>query len=399
MFVLAPLLLAAATVVVASDERLIRYGPGVDDTARVSEAALDFIRTTPSIDASHPALAGVDPSFLAALASRPQKTGPGFLDLTEVTLPDLDGNTLSLETPTEPLVAFADAPYPTPNATKYPELASLFPQVSAQGLGWTIGNLTNFTTRYYRSTIARDSAVWIQGQFAASAGASNVVFIENSFNQPNVIAAIPRANTSTNNEVVIIGAHFDSLNQRNTSGVAPGADDDASGVAVILQTLQILSKAGFRGQRRIEFHAYAGEEGGLLGSTRTAANYSSAGTAVRGMVEFEMVAYQSGTSPVISLTTDTAPTLQTFVTSIIKTYVPEVTFRTTACGYGCSDHDSWVDQGYSAVCLAEAGPRDSTLNPYYHTSNDTLDKLNMTQASYFVKAALAFVVELSEHAA
>lgn len=40
----------------------------------------------------------------------------------------------------------------------------------------------------------------------------------------------------------------------------------------------------------------------------------------------------------IALTTDTAPTLQTFITALVKAYVPEATFRTTACGYGCSDH-------------------------------------------------------------
>lgn len=147
--------------------------------------------------------------------------------------------------------------YPTPDTSKYPELVDMFAQVTAQGLGWTIGNLSNFTTRYYRSANARAPALWLQEQFAEVVGDENVVLVENSFNQPNVVAAIPRVENSTNDEIVVIGGHFDSINQRSgdVNARAPGADDDASGVAVAFQALQILSASGFRGARRIEVHA------------------------------------------------------------------------------------------------------------------------------------------------
>ncbi|EJD44493.1 Zn-dependent exopeptidase [Auricularia subglabra TFB-10046 SS5] len=386
MLVLAPLLLALPAL---AQERLVRYGPGANDTTRVPAGALAVLRHSPSVDTAHPALADVDRAFLAALAARPNQFTPGFIDITD-----------NEPAPARSSFAAAAVTYPAPNATKYPELAGMFAQVSADGLGWTIGNLSAFTTRYYRSTSARDPALWLQSQFSDVVGAENVALVENSFNQPNVVAAIPRAENSTNDEIVIIGGHFDSINQRssNVNARAPGADDDASGVAVAFQALQILAASGFRGQRRIEIHAYAGEEGGLLGSTKTASQYKAAGKVVRGMVEFEMVAYQRGSKPVIAMTDDTAPALQTFIKALVLLYVPEATFRATHCGYGCSDHDAWYDQGYNALTLAEAGPNDSGLNPYYHTANDTLDKLDMTKAAVFVKAALAFVVELSEHA-
>ncbi|KZV85642.1 Zn-dependent exopeptidase [Exidia glandulosa HHB12029] len=363
--------------------RLVRYGPGVNDTTRVQAVALDAL-----VGGASPfSYLDVDASLVSALAAR-QGAGPGFIDLTDVDL-------------NLPKAVVLTAPYPTPNATKYPEIIEdMFPLVSATGLGWTIGNLSQeFSTRYYKSLRARDPALWLSDRFVEAVGKDNVAFLENKFNQPNVIAAIPRAEGSTNDEVIVIGGHFDS-----TSPIpwlrAPGADDDASGVSVILQTMQILNATGFRGARRIEAHAYAGEEGGLLGSVNTAAQYAAKNASVRAMLQFEMIGYQPTDMPVISMTIDTAPELQTFVSALVKTYIPktEATFRTTVCGYGCSDHDSWTQSGYSAICLAAAGPRDPELNPHYHSTADTLDKLNMTKASVFVKAALAFVVELSEKA-
>ena len=46
---------------------------------------------------------------------------------------------------------------------------------------------------------------------------------------------------------------------------------------------------------------------------------------------------------------------------------------------------SWEDQGYPAVSIDESGPNDAYLNPYYHSSRDTIDKLDFTKAAEFVK--------------
>ncbi|EJD47064.1 hypothetical protein AURDEDRAFT_163672 [Auricularia subglabra TFB-10046 SS5] len=93
----------------------------------------------------------------------------------------------------------------------------MFAQVSADGLGWTFGNLSAFTTGYSRSTGARDPALWLQSQFSDVVGTENVVLVENSFNQPNVVVDISCAENSTNDEIVIIGGHFDSINKRSSN--------------------------------------------------------------------------------------------------------------------------------------------------------------------------------------
>jgi hypothetical protein len=48
---------------------------------------------------------------------------------------------------------------------------------------------------------------------------------------------------------------------------------------------------------------------------------------------------------------------------------------------------SWYNQGYPSVSIDESGPSDTYLNPYYHTASDTIDRLDFTKASKFVKVS------------
>lgn len=404
MMLFLPLLVFAAPSLASrfagGSERLIRYGPGANETTLIRTGALELLHEIRHgdavLDVEHPLLMGVDPAVIAALTSGPR--GPGYIDLTEPTLPPFRVSAPAVMPAPVLLEARQSSSFPKPTPSKYPQLSAsgFFKSISPSGLTSTITNLTSYTTRYYRNSNARAPATWLQGQFAAAAGSANVVLVENSFNQPSVIAKIPRKAGSTNAEVVIIGAHLDSINQANTAGRAPGADDDASGIAVLLQALQILTDNGWAGTRQVEFHAYAGEEGGLLGSARVASQYSSAGTRVRGMLQFDMVANQVSSAPVITILTDTSSALQSFSRSLITAYIPEATLYTNKCGYACSDHFSWDDSGYESISIDESGPNDRYLSPYYHTSNDSIDKINLTKASVFVKLALAWMLELSE---
>jgi leucyl aminopeptidase len=64
---------------------------------------------------------------------------------------------------------------------------------------------------------------------------------------------------------------------------------DASGIAVIMAIMRILKTSGYQGAYAIEAHAYAGEEGGLLGSQNIASLYKARNKTVRGMLNFEMI--------------------------------------------------------------------------------------------------------------
>ena len=87
----------------------------------------------------------------------------------------------------------------------------------------------------------------------------------------NVIGVLPGANPAFNGQALIISAHYDHLGfgwpdaRAGTKGqLHPGADDNASGVAVMLELARLMAKA--RPERSVVFAAFAGEEAGLLGS-------------------------------------------------------------------------------------------------------------------------------------
>ncbi|KAG8775958.1 hypothetical protein FRC12_001175 [Ceratobasidium sp. 428] len=317
--------------------------------------------------------------------------GAGYRDITDDSVSDVKLKPAAVVAPT----------YPTPNPSAHPELTPMLSMVTASEIKSYVNQLsTAYATRYYRSTNAAAPANWIQSQFATWLGASQSKLFTNSFNQPNVIGRIEAKSGSASAGIVILGAHLDSTSQ-TASTKAPGADDDASGVAVIMAIMRILKANNYQGTYAIEAHAYAGEEGGLLGSKALAASYKSAGKTVRGMLDFEMIGYQpatssnSGKSSTITVLSDPVSAMSTHMTNVVKAYVPTAERRSVSCGYGCSDHYSFYDQGYPVVCIAAYGPNDANLNPNYHTTGDTIDKLNFDKGVDFVKAGLAWVVEVA----
>ncbi|KDN42380.1 hypothetical protein RSAG8_06871, partial [Rhizoctonia solani AG-8 WAC10335] len=324
--------------------------------------------------------------------------GPGYVDITD------SPSSSSIRSR-----AVVDPNYPTPNPSAHPELTPMLAMVTASEIKSYVNQLsTAYATRYYRSTNARAPALWIQSQFASWLGSSQAKLAENSFNQPNVIGRIEAKSGSASAAksgsasagIIILGAHLDSTSQ-SASTSAPGADDDASGVAVIMAIMRILKANNYQGTYAIEAHAYAGEEGGLLGAKALAASYKSAGKSVRGMLDFEMIGYQpttstnSGKSSTITVLSDPVSAMSTHMTNVVKAYVPTAERRSVSCGYGCSDHYAFYDAGYPVVCIAAYGPNDANLNPNYHRTTDTVDKLNFDKAVDFVKAGLAWVVEVA----
>lgn len=155
-----------------------------------------------------------------------------------------------------------------------------------------------------------------------------------------MIAKIPG---SSSDALVIVGAHFDSTGGSSTAR-GPGADDNGSGVVVIFEALRILAQAGFQPQDTLEFHFYAGEEGGLLGSKDIFTSYKTANKQVLAMMNQDMAGYSP--SGVISIYTDYVDSsLTAYVRRVAEGYTGLKT-STDACGYGCSDHHSAYSNGF-----------------------------------------------------
>lgn len=200
--------------------------------------------------------------------------------------------------------------------------------------------------------------------------------------------------TELSEEVVILGGHIDSTTSFFSSK-APGADDNASGSSVILETLRVLAESDYKPKRSMEFFWYAGEENGLLGSKEIAKSYKDNNVKVSGVMQLDMVLYP-GNGDTIGLTTDfTNVELTKFAEDLTGLYVgsPVERFK---CGYGCSDHASWHQNGFKAVFPFESTFDSSNKN--IHTERDVIDnRSSLEHALKFGKIAVAFMVEYSSN--
>lgn len=268
-------------------------------------------------------------------------------------------------------------------------------EMSASQLTATVNALSSFNNRYYTQQSGVDAANWIRQTWSDIAGNRTDISVElfnHSWNQPSVIATV--TGTSLPDEVIVIGGHLDSINSRNSSnGRAPGADDNASGIAVATETLRAIVASGYKPARTIKFMGYAAEEVGLRGSKAIAQNFKNNNTNVIGVAQFDMTGVK-GTSnlDIVFMTDYTNAAQNNFMMQLLDTYFPTIKHGTSRCGYGCSDHASWHNQGFPASIPFESTFNDS--NNLIHTSNDTV--FDSSHSIKFARLSAAFVAELGK---
>ncbi|WP_374928281.1 M20/M25/M40 family metallo-hydrolase [Kytococcus sedentarius] len=276
-------------------------------------------------------------------------------------------------------------------------------QVQESRIRQTISDLsTNWPNRYYASSHGKAAAAHVHDQWSGiAAGRSDVtVAYDESCGsscgvQPNVTMTVQ--GTENPDEVVVVGAHFDSISNSGSgdSMDAPGADDNASATATVTEVAQVALANGWKPQRTVVFAAYAAEEVGLRGSAAMANSYASQGKDVVGVLNLDMTNYDGGAYDMSLMQDNTNADLNTFSREVFDAYLaPQgMTMNTMTCGYGCSDHASWTSAGYPASMVSE-----SELFPHLHTPNDTLDATGGTadHSVKFAKFGLAFVGELAK---
>jgi len=271
------------------------------------------------------------------------------------------------------------------------EVNQLISRIDMNLYSSNLETLSAFQNRYYTGYGAQ-SADWIYNlarQYAANRTDIVISKFTHNWAQPSVIARIPGSSTV---ELVLLGSHQDSTSAGMPNGRAPGADDDGSGSAALLEILRLLVGANFRPEFTVELHWYAAEEVGLLGSAGVAQNYQSQQAEVRGMMQLDMIAYDEKEITVGVVTDYTDAAVNAFTRLLVDEYL-QIGWTNTICGYGCSDHASWDRYGYPAAFPFEA--RFANRNPYIHTTSDTMTYVSIEHAQEFVKLGLGFVVELA----
>ena len=239
--------------------------------------------------------------------------------------------------------------------------------VNVDNLIATVQYLQDYQSRYYNSENAYAAADWIQAQFDEMLVLETEQFPFDWLGNecaPNVIAI--QYGTKYPDEYVVCGSHLDSYSY---SGMCPGADDNATGVASVIETARILSQYNF--ERSIIYCAFGAEEVGLVGSAAYAEYCSDMGMNIVGYFNNDMNGYLNpGDEIHIDLIyPNSVAQIGDYYMNVANVYFPEMQVRHVDFPYGDSDHTSFNQNGYMGIYPFEDYQNHS---PYIHSGNDLI---------------------------
>jgi bacterial leucyl aminopeptidase len=276
-----------------------------------------------------------------------------------------------------------------------PVVEALLPAVRDDAILATIRALASRKNRYYRSESGAAVSAWLRDRWRGFSRRPDVTVAQFDQGYPQQSVILTIRGTTRPDEIVVIGGHLDSIAAGGSASDAPGADDDASGIATLDHIAQVLLAADFRPERTIQFMAYAAEEVGLRGSQAIVRDYQKRGVRVVGALQLDMTNYQGSDRDIWLIDDYTSRAQNQFLAALIERYT-DATWGVDRCGYACSDHASWHRAGVPASMPHESRSRDR--NRQIHTARDTLEvsRDNASHAAKFARLGLAYAVELAK---
>ena len=295
-----------------------------------------------------------------------------------------------------------------------PQIEALLQQISQDSLETTVRRMVAFETRFMGSDSNAAATVWLKDRMEGlgyevrfDTFSVNVVrrvqgqqFIIRGLQQWNVIATRP--GRLFPDKKIVVGGHYDSISldrAPDAQDVAPGADDDASGVAGLVEIGRILRDVHL--DVTVEIVFFGAEELGLIGSTHYADAARARGDEILLMFQLDVIGNRSSSFP-NGFTIDTSSAYVTEGELLAQAAVDYTAVRAfhsgisgvqvTNRGCGCSDHQSFIDRGYPAL-----GVFQYFQNPASHInmSFDTLDKVDYALVAEITKATLAAGIQVA----
>lgn len=259
-----------------------------------------------------------------------------------------------------------------------------------------IEKMSSFHNRYYDHQNGVDSQKWLKKKWetivAGRSDATVEMWEHSRWKQPSVMLTIQ----GESDEIIVVGGHADSIAGfwNRSRARAPGADDNASGIATITEIIQVIVDSGYQPKKTLKFFGYAAEEVGLRGSQEIASQYKEEGKPVIGVMQLDMTNFPGDSVDLVIISDYTNQEQNQFIGNLINEYQENVTWSYDKCGYACSDHASWHNQGFAASTPFEAKKRE--MNPNIHTDRDTISRSRGTanHATTFAKIGLSFIIEL-----
>jgi len=243
-----------------------------------------------------------------------------------------------------------------------PNVLACITQVNKENTIGYIQSLQDFGTRYCQHPNHNAARDWIKSKYEAMGlGVSLHKFNWYGGSNDNVIAI--QQGTVYPNEYIVLGCHYDTYTYESQSN-APGADDNASGTAGIMETARILSQYDFK--RSIIYCSFSVEELGLYGSAAYAQKCKNEGMNILGYFNLDMIGYLKEGNPMKMwlISPSSAVTLADYFVNVCSVYFPSLPIqREENLSWGNSDHTSFNQKGYKGIWWFEDGDCDS---PYIH---------------------------------
>ena len=286
---------------------------------------------------------------------------------------------------------------------EHPTIRAMMDAVSVDSLEASISHLCSYYNRRCDSRYIYDVQDWISARYNSLEGIDTVMLHDFKINKPgypeetgdNVIAI--QWGMTKPEEFVICGAHYDSWNGDTADPDtvrAPGADDNATGVAGIWETARLLSQHKF--DRSIIYANWCAEEIGLIGSAAYAKECAEKQMDIVGYFNLDMTGYlEEGTDIHIHLIyVNRDSLLANFYYNLCDIYYPEMPIRQNWMVSGDSDFSSFNRNGYAALHPFEDV---HSYSPYIHTRQDVLGLSvnNLEQSKRFAQLNLGAVAHLA----
>lgn len=313
-----------------------------------------------------------------------------------------------------------------------PDIDALIAQVSTDSIYQHIQNLAHADGNFSRVSYTPGNewaARYIKQALDKLHGLTSVYFDTfYVFNAPAPYDTIPLVNvvavlegSQDPAQEYIVGGHFDATARNDPSynwdvdwptAIAPGADDNATGIACILEIARILSdnSNGFNNDFTIKFIAFGAEEvhpaynnDHHWGSRSYVIKAYSNNDVINGVYILDMIGFNdTGNNYYNIVSNPQSQELGKRMVEVNQTY--QIGLNTNSYPFpeaAYSDHDQFWIYGYQAILVIENAPPWVNnppwynLNPYYHKQTDMPDKVNVTQVTKIAQNALGVVAHLS----